>query len=124
MTASKAPASGVVMDSKLKRGIAMTRCIICDYRPAQDEQGYCNICASKLKAERQHQGGQQPVNFLTYRGNVVGLFNNGNGKLTPRLLRRNPDNLPGAKTLNLNRYLPGFDRAQIKRFKRCILQLA
>ena len=100
------------------------KCIICDHRPAQDEQGYCNICASKLKAERQHQGGQKPVNFLTYRGSVVGIYSNGNGKLTPRLLKRNPDNLPRAKTINLDYYLPGYTRDQIKKFKRCILQLA
>ena len=66
----------------------------------------------------------KPVKFLTYRGNVVGLFSNGDGTLKSRLMNSNPERLPKDKTLDLNKYCPGFDRSQIKRFKACVLKLA
>lgn len=101
----------------------MTKCIICDKRPAHDG-GYCITCTSKLDAERKRKGTTQPIKFLTYRGYVVGLYSNGNGRLVPKLLTRNPDTLPKAKTFDLNTYIEGFTRDQIKAFKRCVLQLA
>jgi len=104
----------------------MTKCVICERRPARTDEGYCVNCASKLDAERHKRATQseEPVKFLTYRGYVVGLYRNGNGMLTPKLLRRSPDNLPKKRTLNLNRYCEGFTRQEVKRFKACVLQLA
>jgi len=89
-------------------------------------EGYCVNCASKLDAERHKRATQsdKPVKFLTYRGFVVGLYRNGSGKLTSKLLKSNPANLPKARTLDLNRYCEGYTRDTIKAFKRCILQLA
>ena len=101
----------------------MTKCVICDRRPVP-EGAYCQNCASKLEAEKRRKGKVQPKHFLTYRGHVVGLFPNGNGKLDARLLTRNPKNLPKSKTLDLNHYIEGFNREQIKRFKACILKLS
>lgn len=102
----------------------MTKCVICERRPARTAVAYCAICASKLEAETRRKQADEPVKFLTYRGIVVGLYSNGNGKLTPKLLRRSPDNLPKARTLDLNRYCDGFTRDKIKAFKACVLQLA
>jgi len=101
----------------------MTRCIICERRPARDG-AYCGNCAAKIAAQERQSKPEQPVKFLTYQGHVVGLYRNGNGKLTPRLLKRSADNLPKSKTLDLNTYLEGFTREQIKRFKACVFQLA
>ena len=98
-------------------------CVICDRRPANGN-GICHNCASKLEAQRKRKNGSQPQHFLTYRGNVVGLFPNGEGKLKARLLRRNPEHLPKSKTIDLNRYCEGFTREKIKDFKACVLQLA
>jgi len=44
--------------------------------------------------------------------------------LKAQLLKRNPDNLPKRKTIDLNRYCEGFTRAKIKDFKACVLRLA
>ena len=102
------------------------KCAICERRPARTPESYCANCASQIDAERHKRAAQsdKPVKFLTYRGYVVGLYHNGNGKLIPKLLKCSLDNLPKAKTLDLNTYLPGFDRSQIKAFKRAVLQLA
>jgi hypothetical protein len=99
------------------------KCIICERRPARDG-AYCPNCNQKIEAEKRRAEPEKPVKFLTYRGHVVGLYRNGNGRLTPQLLQRSPENLPKSQTLNLNTYIPGFSREQIKKFKACVLQLA
>ena len=101
----------------------MGKCIICGWRPAGDNH-FCNNCNQKVQSEKQKKNGKQPVKFLTYRGSVVGLYPNGAGRLTPRLLKRSPEHLPKTKTLDLNTYIDGFTREDIKGFKRCVLQLA
>lgn len=68
--------------------------------------------------------GQEPVKFATYQGHVVGFYRQVDGKLIPRLLRRNSDGLPKSKTLDLNHYIEGFTREQVKNLKAAILQLA
>ena len=62
--------------------------------------------------------------FLTYHGNVVGLYPNGGKTLKPRLLGRSAEHLPKGKTIDLNVYCQGYSREVIKRFKACVLQLA
>lgn len=100
----------------------MTKCIICKRRPSRNG-GYCTNCASKIEADKRCRQADSPVKFLTYRGHVVGLCHN-NGRLTPRLLRRNAETLPRTRTLDLNTYIDGFTREEIKRFKACVLQCA
>jgi len=103
----------------------MTKCVICDHRPARDGH-YCSTCGSKVESLRNGSNGKtgQPKYFLTYRGDVVGLFPDGQGTLKSRLLKRSPDNLPKYKTLNLDKYVNGYSRQLVKRFKACVLQLA
>lgn len=101
----------------------MVKCVICELRPANGN-GFCGNCDSKLESQRKTKANNQPQNFLTYRGHVVGLYRNGEDKLIARLLKRNPDRLPKKKTINLNVYCDGYSRAMIKRFKACVLKLA
>jgi len=77
-----------------------------------------------MDAERKARAEAEPAKFLTYRGHVVGLYPTGKGTLKARLLKRDADNLPKSRTLDLNTYLDGFDLEQIKRFKACVLNLA
>lgn len=102
----------------------MVTCVICDHRPRAEGSRFCHNCGRKLEAEARRRGNGQPYRFLTYRGHVVGLFENGDGKLRGRLLNREPAKLPKGKTLDLNSYLPGFTRDQVKRFKAAVLKLA
>lgn len=98
-------------------------CIICNHRPAV-AGAYCHNCNAKIQAVRKRLKSEKPVKFATYRGHVVGFFRNGGKKLVPRLLHRKPDNLPKRDTLDLNTYIPGFTREQVKKIKAVILQLA
>ena len=100
------------------------KCPICDRRPINGNGRFCGICSDKLAGERRRSRSGQPQKFLTYRGHVVGLYRNGGGNLSPRLLKRTAKYLPQCRTLDLNTYLDGFSRDKIKTFKRCILSLA
>ena len=101
----------------------MTKCVICERRPVHDK-GRCLQCSSTIKVAERRKQAQQPVKFLTYHGHVVGLYPNGGRTLKGRLLRRGPEHLPKLKTLDLNTYLHGFTREQIKAFKAAVLKLA
>ena len=101
----------------------MTHCIICEHRPARTG-GICVQCDSKIEHERRPAQSQPPTRYLTYQGYVVGLYPRSDGKLVPRLLKRSPDHLPKRKTLDLNTYLDGFSRDEVKRFKACVLSTA
>lgn len=102
----------------------ITKCIICHKRPALNGDGHCNNCQQKIDSLSKAQKANQPFRYVTYKGHVVGMFPSGEGKFTPRLLGRNPDNLPKSKTLNLNSYIEGFSRETIKRLKATVLSLA
>jgi len=113
----------VVKAAKLNRGCRMAKCVICSKRPAK-VAAYCIQCNGHIEADHNRKRRPEPRHFLTYRGHVVGLFKNGEGMLKAQLLRRNPDRLPKSKTFDLNRWVDGFSRAQIKDFKACVLKLA
>jgi len=101
----------------------MTKCVICEQRPANGG-GFCAQCGNRIDAERKAKAKNEPRYFLTYRGEVVGLFPNGGKVLRARLLRRSAEKLPRGKTVNLDHYCEGYSREVIKRFKACVLQLA
>jgi len=101
----------------------MAKCVICSHRPAKVE-AFCIQCNGQIETDRNCRKRLEPRHFLTYRGYVVGLFQNGNGMLKAMLLRRNPDRLPIAKTINLDNWCNGFSREKIKEFKACVLKLA
>lgn len=100
----------------------MTHCTICEHRPATSD-GFCHICADKIEAETRARKLQVPFRYLVYRDNVVGMFATKSGTYQGRLLKRSKNRLPKRITLDLNTYIQGFDRVQIKRMKRCVLSL-
>lgn len=99
------------------------KCVVCDLRPAKFG-GLCANCYSRIEAEKRKHKPDQPLKFATYRGHVVGFYKNGGGKLIPRLINRKPGNLPKNLTLDLNTYIEGFTRDQVKKIKSTILTLA
>jgi hypothetical protein len=98
-------------------------CSICNRRPRVSGSRYCSNCQAKIDREKRLRRAEKPVKFATYRGYVVGFYRH-DGVLTPRLLRRKPEGLPRGKTLDLNHYIEGFTREQVKNLKSAILQLA
>lgn len=99
------------------------KCLICEQRPAKTGTPYCNVCGGQIAADRRKSQAVKPVKFLTYKGHVVGLFRNGEEKLTPRLLKRDAKKLPKCHTIDLNVYQPGFSREIIKAFKKTVIAL-
>ncbi len=99
----------------------MTKCVICERRPAVDN-GTCGNCKAKIDSETRRHQPVKPVKFLVYHGMAVALVPNGKGTLKTVAINRNPDTLPENKLLNLNRYCEGYSRDMIKSFKKAVLQ--
>lgn len=115
----------VLKTPKLNRGCRTMTCIICEQRPAHGNgNGFCQNCNSKLESQHRRKNSNRPKHFLTYRGQVVGLFHDGKGTLKARLLKRSHKGLPKGKTLDLDHWCEGFTREQVKSFKACVLRLA
>lgn len=99
------------------------KCPICETRPINGNGKYCGVCFKNMAAQKSQR--VVPAKFLTYKGMVVALVPrdvNGERRLLPEALKRDPAKLPKGKTLDLNTYLQGYSRDQIKAFKRCVLQ--
>lgn len=110
---------------------ARRKCIICGNRPVARGQkaGYCKVCEDQIAAgQRARSTGEDVAKYLTYRGIVIALkpSNKEAGVQMYKAERvfKNPDTLPKGKTVNLNQYCEGYDRAQIKKFKKLFAQVA
>jgi hypothetical protein len=98
------------------------KCVTCGEKPAVPNLAFCHNCQAKLDAERARLK-QKPEWYVTYEGYTVAIFRI-DGKLTPKLIKRDESKLPKSRTLNLNTYLPGYTREQIKNLKRAVLRMA
>ena len=112
-----------------------TRCCICGQRPPAKGEMYCRVCQREMDqagAERRQrcEAWKKAWKFLHWRGVVVGLYQAaevdewGLPKVTPRRVFQPLGRLPKAKVINLDNYIPGFDRGQIKGMKATLKQLA
>lgn len=122
-----------------------SKCLICETKP-RSHGAYCHNCAAKVKAEevKRANGHTKPDKYLHYRGQWVGLYGDGVDEegerlFKPKYLGYDPMPEPGAKdkigralkhkypmgkTLNLDVYLEGYTREQVKRMKAVILKLS
>ncbi len=98
-------------------------CLLCEHRPAKAGCGFCANCQQKVDSLRNGANHEQAFKFVTYQGHVVGFYRSGGDKLIPRLLQRNPEHLPRCRTIDLNTYVDGFTREQVKKLKACIKSL-
>lgn len=100
----------------------MCKCVICERRPANGDGVHCHNCMVKLQKAKQN--GKKLHRYLTYRGHVVGIYRYPDGRLIGEVLSRDPEKLPKRRTLDLNTYLDGFSRGQVKKLKAQVLALA
>ena len=117
---------GVENTNNRIRGALMTKCLICEQRPARI-RGLCHNCQSHIDKDTRIRNGNgaKPKYYLTYRGHVVGLYPEKGGTLKARLEpKKTAARLPKKITINLDTYCDGYDREQIKRFKACVLRVA
>ena len=102
----------------------MAKCIICGFKPRVEGLRYCTNCDSQIKSEKKRKGGdgfQHAEKFAVWHGYGVAFMLNGNGRLTPVAVPASAiPKLAKAKTLNLDTYLDGFSRAQVKKIKAAI----
>ncbi len=103
------------------------KCLICNERPAKRETGMCSNCANRIDHERRISRNRskaiQPDYFITYRGNTIKGSRSGD-KITFVYYSGNIDRIPKSKLIDLNIFLPQYDREQVKRFKAAVLQLS
>ena len=102
----------------------MQKCVLCGYRPANTEDGYCPKCQAAIKATANHNRKPQPWRYVTFRGYCVAVFQNGGDTLRAELVNRNPEKIAKRKLLDINVYQRGFRREQIRRIKAVVLSLA
>jgi len=100
------------------------KCQICGLRPASMERGFCKNCYAKLEAEKRRKRTPAPFRYVTYRGVTVAFHKNGGDRLSPEIVKRDPENLPQKRLINLDQYCPGFTRDQVKKLKRLCLSFA
>ena len=119
------------------------KCLICETKP-RSQGVYCHNCAAKVKSEEARRVKPKPDKYLHYRGQWVGLFADGVDEEGERLFkpmylgyapmpesgakdrvgRLLKPKYPMGKTLNLDVYLPGYTREQVKRMKAVVLKLS
>jgi hypothetical protein len=61
---------------------------------------------------------------VTYQDVTFEFRSGKNGTLTPQYITRNADTLPQKLLINLNKYVPGLTREQVKKLKRLCLSFA
>ena len=110
------------------------RCAICNRRPPAKGEMYCRVCQGEMdQAERERrqrcEGWKKAWKFLHWKGVLVGIFPNGNGPdgqavYQPRRVFKSLDQVPKDKVIDLDTYIPGFTRQQIRGMKATLKQLA
>jgi hypothetical protein len=100
------------------------KCIICETRPVQTGQaaGYCKQCADQIAARSVRAPKVEVEKYITYRGKIAAVIfdheEQGVKKYKVTQVYKSIDQLPKGKIINLDTYCEGFDRNQIKTFKR------
>jgi hypothetical protein len=95
---------------------------------------YCRVCQREIdQTDRDRQqrceAWKKAWKFLHWRGVVVGLYPTegeewGQPMVKPRRVFKELAQLPKAKLIDLDTYIPGFTRQQIKGMKATLKQLA
>ena len=111
-----------------------TRCFICGRRPPASGEMYCRVCQGEMdqtshEGQKRCQAWKKAWKFLHWKGVVVGLYPAeseqwGQPMVTPRRVFKGLGQLPKAKVINLDTYIQGFTRQQIKGMKATLKQLA
>ncbi len=110
--------------------MVMDNCCMCGKRTPMAGKSRCHNCEQKIQADctRARKRGPGFWKYIVWHTEVVGVRRVGNGKVTYEFLKREPYDkdgklrLPAAKTIDLNKYCPGYDRDQIKHMKHGFMQ--
>lgn len=115
--------------AKANTGHGRGLCTICNTRPKGKGLLYCQVCQKVVQQNQPKNGDwwKSAVRFAVWRGYGVAFMQNGvqNGEpgkfkaepLPQNVLTRLPKD---DRTINLDRYCPGFNRDQVRKFKTAI----
>ena len=101
----------------------MKKCLICGRKSTGT---YCQEHQRAIDTEnRQRKAAAKPkaVKYLAYHGHVVALRNSGS-MLVPSYYGMSIAKIPKGKLVDLDGYVEGFSRKEIKRFKSVVLALS
>ena len=96
------------------------KCLICQQRPRLEESRYCGACNDLVQSNVTTK--RRPERYVVYKEYVVGMFKNGSGKLHPEMVKVEIGSIPQKRLLDLNTYIEGFDREQVRSLKKMVLQ--
>ena len=124
-----------------------SKCFVCETRPRQNDSRFCSPCSDRIAADIRSKQKPQADKYLHYRGHWIGLFANGtdedgiatfkakylcyaplpapeemNAYLRHGIRPKSPK-FRLAKTLNLDKWIEGFTRQQIKLLKAGVKRL-
>lgn len=107
------------------------KCVICGNRPVAKGQqaGYCKVCQDQIDSGRRARSSQEEVRqYVTYKGVVIALkpshVEGGLQMYKAERIFRAPESLPKSKLVDLNHYVEGLDRKQVKKYKALFARVA
>jgi hypothetical protein len=104
---------------------AREKCFICGERPAAVGI-LCHVCHDRVESERRKAKTsrvKRPDQFITYQGQSVEMYSQGNGTGIYCYCGLNPEKIPKTRLINLNVYCPTLDRVEVKRLKRIVFEV-
>ncbi len=106
--------------------VSNNKCLVCGQRPAVQGGFECGICRDKIAAlKRGRKDRDGAFKYVVYRGYIMGLFpTSEEGSYKPRLILQGASRIPKAKVIDLDGYVNGFTREQVKALKAALLHLA
>ncbi len=98
-------------------------CGLCGKRP-RGKSGHCRMCEHDLdkmrqeRRERNRPWWEKAYRVVTWKGHVLAYIPKGKDEFKARYIGcKSVAKVPKAKVLNLDEYVEGFDRRQIKNLK-------
>ena len=106
-------------------------CLICQKRfQNRHDSPYCwehrkAVAMEEKAVADRRKAKNKAFRFVHYKGNVVGMFpNDKEGTYKPQYVGTSLSGIPQYKLIDLDKYVPGFDRKQIRKLKACVISLA
>lgn len=98
------------------------KCLICEVRPRKEGTLYCHNCGEQIESMH-HEEKVKPWRWLVYHDVAVAVFKRHDGSQYGEMSKREPYTdegklrLPHAITLDLNTFLEGYTKSEVKRMK-------
>ncbi len=113
-----------------KTKVKVNMCLICGYRPRAKGSKYCQQCGGHIESEWNYCKPKEAKYYVRYREYAIAFMPNGKNDAGDQTYYPTPfygtwnDNLRNVeKWIDLNRYVDGMTREQVKRLKKTVLRV-